>query len=534
LKSNAWIRPDYHDGLRHELRQHLPEMGTNIVFENDTWFLEKLVRSPGEKNGDYTLYFSTVPLPYRDVCKYFVITRFCEKISVRTISSNLFGLITFFKYLVEKHDSCELYMIIKQHISEFESYLNESTFYKKSSKEAIFTGVRNFFIMMQGWDVMPHKVPVSEKGNPFNRTRSDRIISGKYIPDFITNQLDTIFRDECIPIHERLMYWLMRSYPSRVTEICSMELNCVKPSYKGDGNYVIFIPTWKQSGGYLEPEMRTIHVKDAGHGKFILDLIREQQEISNLLQAQIGENDKGMLFSCPHMALDGNYFVKTGTIRYHSKAKFGPTIANAHSVSKWFNTICRIYKVVDSSGQPYLITSHQLRHNGITDRFYDGFSTIEIRDMTAHKGDEMIETTYIHDISEKLIDIQRDINEGNSLKSEKSPIYFRGRILNMDAEQEARLLSNPRANKMGKLGICSDISGCKSGVFECLNCEFNIPDADELEYFEKQVEVWTQKVELFKNHKFMRENAEYNLSLNMCTVLKIKKMLSEEENKDAS
>ena len=106
---------------------------------------------------------------------------------------------------------------------------------------------------------------------------------------------------------------------------------------------------------------------------------------------------------------------------------------------------------------------------------------------------------------------------------------FRGRILNMDEQTESRILKNIRACKIGNLGICSDITGCKSSPFECLNCESFVPNADELDYFENQIYDWSQKVDKFSNHEFMRQNAEYNLELNKNIVAKIKRIMKEEK-----
>lgn len=530
MKSNSWVRPDYHENLKNELIQHLPEMGTNIVFEDNTWFLDRLKRSPGESDASYTLYYSSIPTIYIEISKYFVIMRYCEKRAVRTIQSNLYGLTEFFRYLKKYHNCIELHMVNKLFIKQYELYLRESDNFKKSTKEGIFTGINNFFNTMKGWEGMPSKAPILRK-NPFSRSAEEKYNSNKYIPEYIINQLDIAFENKKMPIYKRIMYWLLRSIPSRVTEVCSMKIDCLKPSYK-DGTWVIFIPTWKQSGGYKEPELRTIHIKYEGHGKFLIDLLREQQMVSEAFQEHLKNTEKGMLFTYKSCSLNGYKYNKNGIIEYNVRNKSDPIVANNENVRRWFNAVCRINKVINKKDEPYTFTSHQLRHNGITDRFYEGFSLIEIRDMTGHKNNEMINTTYIHDDPEKLIEIQRSVNEKTSKDDDKCPVYFKGKILNMDTKQEARLLTNPRANRLGKLGICRDITNCKSKLFECLDCDLFIPNASELEYFEEQVLVWTQKIEKFKKHQFMRENAEYNLHLHKSVVAKIKTIIKFQEGKN--
>lgn len=52
------------------------------------------------------------------------------------------------------------------------------------------------------------------------------------------------------------------------------------------------MPTWKQNGGYLEPQLRRIYLKYSGHGKFLIDMIREQQEIARSLQSSLPDHQK--------------------------------------------------------------------------------------------------------------------------------------------------------------------------------------------------------------------------------------------------
>lgn len=42
------------------------------------------------------------------------------------------------------------------------------------------------------------------------------------------------------------------------------------------------------------------------------------------------------------------------------------------------------------------MTTHQFRHNGITDRLASGFTAAQIAEMTGHHGDAMICNAYSH------------------------------------------------------------------------------------------------------------------------------------------
>ena len=71
------------------------------------------------------------------------------------------------------------------------------------------------------------------------------------------------------------------------------------------------------------------------------------------------------------------------------------------------------------------------------------------------------------------------------------------------------------------IGICSDITGCKSKMFECLDCDYFIPNAHDIDYFKQQIKVWERKVSLFSGRKQALENAQYNLKLHKSIVRRI-------------
>ena len=88
--------------------------------------------------------------------------------------------------------------------------------------------------------------------------------------------------------------------------------------------------------------------------------------------------------------------------------------------------------------------------------------------------------------------------------------------MNISPMMEKKLLRDFRKHKM-KLGICSDTEGCKHQYRWLEDCEFYIPDCDDLPYFEKEIEDWSKKVEYYKaqNQPISLENAEYNLKIHI-------------------
>ncbi len=488
----------------------LNRLGTNILFEEDTWVCDKLKDSPSKARNQYTLYFKTIPERYRVLAKQFSLM---ENIKVSTLRNELFRLVKFFSFLEYECAGIEVSSIDSRIINNFELYLNKSNLAKRM-KNDIWHCTYKFFFVLHEFNELPNAIPIS-KYNPWKITKKDIKVDKKYIPKNILEQLDELFKNEQLPTYYRLTYWLMRSIPSRASEIVGMKIECIKPYMN---NFILIIPSWKQNGGYLQPQLRYIHIKNTGHGKMILDLVKEQQIIAKGLQSNINESDRGMLFT-----INTATYKKDRHIGYnYSKIA---RILRSNRITSLLNVCCERYNIKDENGDIYYISSHQLRHNGITDRLYSGFSLIEIRDMTAHQSNTMIIDSYKHIIKEENRKLQEKVISKEN-KSINTPLYFRGKVLNLSEDIEKRLLQNPRAYMISdgkdELGICTDIIGCKGNVFECLSCIKFAPKVEQIEFYNKQIKIWERKCVLFRNQKLALENAEYNLKLYKIILSKIK------------
>lgn len=505
MNTNVSVALPYEGNItKNILGERLQIFSTTSLFYEDKWIMDKAKRSGGEKIRDYTLYFSNIPLNYREIFKWYALSRL-GKAGVRNLVASMNSYAHFFRYLVNEHGSISLSDINSALIKDFELYMKKLNL-AKSTKEGIWSCARLFFLTMADWDDMPSKT-VFGRGNPFARKKRDLKIEGKYIPDFVCNQLDRLFyENQNISNPVRLAYWLMRAIPSRVTEITSMKIDCLKPALYNHTE-VILIPTWKQNGGNYQPEIRSIYIDpESEFESYLIDLIQKQQDTAKMFQSKVEEKD--YLFT--YNPWGGN------------KVK----ILDKDAVSRAFRKICRDANITDEAGNIYYFTSHQLRHNGITDRIDAGFSFIEIRDMTNHKGNSMIWNSYYHVNKEKTLKKQEELfRKTNNEKYLTKPIYFRGRILNMDNGVEEQILKNIRTYRImdgnENIGVCADITGCKSKMFECLGCDYFVPNAEDIEYFKNQITIWTEKANLFRNKKQAYEKAVYNLELHKKLVERI-------------
>jgi integrase len=473
----------------------LPQLGSNIRFDEDTWVCDKRIRSAAEPENYMNLYFSAIPSAYKELVKYYALLRLLHGDTARTVRSRIARLVPFLKFLTEACLAPLLSDCDIRTASRLKEHLDASSLADSTIRD-IWREAGTLYRTMDGFNGIPCKNPFAR--NPYVRTVK---LDSKYIPDKVAEKLDGIFRREEIDLHIRCVYWLLRLIPSRISEVLGMAIDCVKPY---NGNFVLFIPTWKQNGGNMEPILRSLHIEDTGIAGYLLDLLRAQQTAAAELQEHLPENKRGCLFTYQRV------------LHYKNGAASQPgRIQSVHPavVEYHFKRICEQYGVRDENWQVYNLTSHQFRHNGITDRLEAGFTLEQIADMTGHHGNAMIWNAYSHlDLKPKTI-LQKQQYVLDEPKSTENPyILFGGRILNMEEMLEKRLLKNLRAHRVPG-GICGDVTGCKSDMWDCLGCGHFIPNRDQFSYFEEQAAAWRSKADRFPNFPTIRANALRNAEL---------------------
>lgn len=494
------IAETYDESRKARYIEFLNDLGSDIHFESDTWICDKRIRSFAEERVFVTLYFSSIPAGYRDIVKYYAIIRILNGKRVRGVKGNVQNLVAFLTFLPEGMDLARVNLTTAM---QYKAFLDDSN-YRESSRFGHWSAVSTFFETMNGWNGNHLKNPFTE--NPYD---SHHRLDYKYIPDSVSKQLDAAFMRENMDLTIQCIYWVLRLIPSRISEVNGMKIDCLKPF---NGHYCLFIPTWKQNGGHKEPILRVIHINDEGMGGYLLNLISKQQELAKSLQPMVPENKKGALFTYRR-----KIFRENGSIDMTKNC----CISTWGYVSNSFRRICRQHHICDDSGQIYRLSSHQFRHNGITDRLESGFTPAQIADMTGHHGDAMMLASYAHlNLKpETLVEKQQYVLNGQT-DGGNSYVLFGGRILGMEEQLEKRLLKNIRAHRV-RGGICSDITGCKSDMWNCLDCEHFVPDREQLPWFCEQVSAWKSKAEKFRDYPMIYTNALKNAALFEKTIKKM-------------
>lgn len=467
------------DNEKQNYQRFISSVSTNSVFSDDIWICDKRNVSKGKELYKIKIHFKNTPYQHKEISKYFIILRLIDGVSVRSVKVDLYSLNLFLGFL--KNQSLE---DVNYHTAtKFKLFLDEKGS-AASTKSRTWSTLNMFFKKMNGFDNLQLKNPFIK--NPYT---VDKLIDSKYIPENVMTQLDKTFLNEEIAITYRCIYWVIRLFPSRISEVIGMEIDCLKPF---DDHFIITIPTWKQNGGYREPIKRIIHIKNAEIGSYLLKLIKEQQELSLACQPFLEEKHKNALFTYQ----DG--CVQNGV--YYPRNRY--IVATWAAVDYNLKKICCKYNVTDENGEIYKISTHQLRHNGITDRIRAGFTLPQIAEMTAHHGTAMLYSSYAHLnlFPETIVEPLEYTTE-----EENPQVLFGGRILNMDAITESRLLKNLRSHRIPG-GICTDVTHCKNGMWDCISCKNFVPEKEQLNFFKEQAEEWLKKAKKFNGQSQSYEN----------------------------
>lgn len=480
------VVPSYEEYLKERYISYLETLGENIIFDDDKWVCDKKKKRLSETNLNVTIYFSKVRREYKEMIKLFAIIRIMSNASIAVVKNDIFRISEYLDFVNGNLDvSYESAMRYKQYLDM--TGLSETTLHSK------WGSVNKFYEIMNGYENKKYQMCFAN--NPYD---SHKKHDYKYIPDTVAQQLDRVFYYEDVDETIRCVYWILRLVPSRISEVLNIKIDCLKPF---DGHYCLFIPTWKQNGGRREPIMRCIHIENEGMGGYLISLIHKQQNMSKELQKFMPENKKDALFTyrtVNHMP-DGT---KNMTNQYR--------VVSWPVISRKFEKICEKYSIRNELGEIYKVTTHQFRHNGITDRLEKGFTVEQVTDITGHHGSTMLLDAYSHlNLKpETILKVQNSVIS----EIEKDYTAFNGQVINCSQEQEEIIMKNVRAHKV-RGGICRDITGCKSDMMNCLECQYFKPDPEQLEYYKEQLELWEQKAEKFKAMPMIRANAERNIKL---------------------
>ena len=296
----------------------------------------------------------------------------------------------------------------------------------------------------------------------------------KYIPEEVIAQIDPFMMNGTIPNMIRCIYWILRLIPSRISEVLSMKRNCLKQLT--ESSYVLTIPIYKETVPYMSKELKLIEIESKGMGEFLIGLIQEAINETRDLPA-----DDFLFYSKAYYSKITN---PSKELKYYLMPKSHRSLITRDRYGSILRRICSVLDV-RYDGKPYLITSHQYRHNGISDRLNSGiFRLIDVQRLTYHHIPETVYDSYCYTSSKDM---------RKHMKKEQ-PVIFRGRVINTDNPLHInRLLSRPYACRIHNLGICSDTRDCDADMAACLRCKYLVPDFENIDYYSEELSNWKKK-----------------------------------------
>ena len=443
-----------------EARKILALYSNSSSFEDGKWLIDKVQNDKNEVKSRMNIYFGDLASSALiDEVKLWAIKLLASRCASRSISQKISYLRELTKYCTgPKINSFS--DITEIEIAQFYSSLfNKSEIGVKRRLEN-WHNVEKFFKEMHFVEQYNMMMKFSVPKYPDHKK-----ISEKYIPDEVANQLDVFFKRFDIPLAYRTIYWLIRLIPNRNTEVCSMTTKCLKQI--SENTYVLSIPTFKQAGPYAKGTVKLMEIQYEGIGKYLVDLIISQREFA--LQHP---NEHDFLF------VSYQYRFSQGKYSVHST---NTSPINSGRFALFMQSLCKKQQFFNDDGNTVSVTTHQFRHNAISDRMNSGiFRAIDILPLTGHHNTKMVEETYTHTSKS---DLKKD-----------EPIVFRGKVVNTsNAKLLNQLLSRPYAHRIYKLGICSDDRNCSKDKSKCLSCEYLLPNADDLDYHQHELETWKKK-----------------------------------------
>lgn len=517
INNVLYLKPEYHDDISKEVLELFESYSSQSKFDDMIWYLDKLHRNISEGKDGYRIYFTGIPKRFVNIVKQFAIL---TNTSVRVRNRNVFYFGKFLQFL-ESINVIDLKDVDRKILNRYEQYLRINIKTSVRVKYEKYSSVYKFFDIMQSFPNISSINP-AKKINPFKakiKINNDK----KMVPRDVLQQYDDAMKTDKVPLDMRVVYWILRTIPNRIHEVLSIQCNCLKPLFN---HYNFLINTWKQNGGYLVPEVKTIPIKYEGHGKYLIDLIKEQQILSKELSKEIKSDGSDKIEEMKKMLLltTGYNFTKLYPIKDISDYKKKlfeckkVTIFGRHKFESQIKTVAEMFNIRDKDGQIYVLKSHQLRHVNITMRLYNGYTPEQVSVLTAHKNKNML-MNYNHRIEEKHKQISNNINK-TICDVESRPVSFNGRISNLDEKTVKILTASPRTYSMGQangkkgVGICSNISGCEK-KFECYECDFFVPKAEYIDDYKAEYDYWYNKYIMFNRAKKLAEaeKAEYNMKL---------------------
>lgn len=297
----------------------------------------------------------------------------------------------------------------------------------------------------------------------------------KRAPDAcVIEQIDSYVFDPQIEmsLQYRTIYMLLRLISNRINEVLFMPIDCI--TYPDVGIYSIAIPTQKETP-YHVPEFHQYPKKLSGQEEgYLYSCIRELQEYARSQQTKLKSHHQDFLFVSPT----------------------GRSLVTTQDVNTFLKDVCEKYQIKDASGVKTSITSHDLRHTAVVERFKYGVIS-PYQTMRESNHSSIAQTcgygyASVHDESKKLTEISKGMLKDQYAVSEPTDEKIAPRA--MARKKYLALRENSETRLLLDGSICIN-KPCVPMFEVCSTCDFFQPDPKWREPLEEYIAVFEQKAQ---------------------------------------
>jgi hypothetical protein len=521
----------FNDSTKDSLKKKLKNViGYSGNFEDDTWIFENHANYTVSNSGNYRIYFGQVPVEFKDIMKYYTLRNVQ---SISSMQQNIAKLTGFFNFILECYDFIDLKRVSFNVLKDYKSYIMVKQNVNAKTISGYWTRLQRFFEVMHDFEEIPNVVfPEGINIKSLEHSKSSLMdeSDNEYVSKEFFYELDRVFYDfkETLPTHVQLVYWLLRLIPSRINEILDMNVyECLR---KFDDKFIISMPIPKTSPNVIIKKKMVYINGKSDVENFLIDLVYKQKNVSDQLQWEIKKQKKteGLLFTC--FGIDG----KNSDL---NKTSYRNTIVDRYEDAYFNNRLKliiyqadklvdeygeKIYKLRNENNELYNITSHSLRHEGITDRLDYGFQTYEIMFLAGLSEEETIWNSYYHPREESIVESKpiyntnnihehilikpSDIMVNDAFDGLDISIDFQGNAsvdeLLLDFQREYDQQTPLITNDGAYLGNCVNFYNCSKikRDLNCLGCPYSKKDIINggLESIQKAIDTYTHDIEFYK------------------------------------
>lgn len=382
-----------------------------------------------------------------DITRVTAIIMLTSGASIATCQRRVHDFDTIFNFF--HSESIELPCLTQDAVNHFIQYLDGSSF-DNWKRNQYMQSMQALIENCMAFEVIPRTTTIEAM------YRFDSQVEPKRAPDTITvNQLDSLFFDKAVDISlgYRAIYILLRLHTHRISEVLATPLDCI--SYPADDVFAITIPNSKETPYHIPNYQKYNFLLSGFCGSFCHDIVHDQQQYALSQQSNLPDNLKEYLFV----------------------SQKGQRLITTRDFNSYLSEFCARYNIINASGNPTKVTSHDFRHIAVCERFKSDIISPERTSVECNHAsvDDTMGYGYYskHDEAKHLAQIVSPILPLDS-NEQSAPRFVPARKYEILAKQ-------PTTRVIPYYGLCLDRK-CSPQFERCFHCDLFIPDPQYREY----------------------------------------------------